>query len=186
MNSMNTIINASNSEHSPIEDPFAEMLELGRKISTDKKCETLQYQVGKLQELLINYRKSYAVLLKEFEKLKGSYPKTDVNSLLIQLSLLCNGSISITINEHKDKYDVHTLSYESPYDFYMEPYGEESHSYNCTPIDIDIIDEMGFNDTTLKLDCYYNGKFFRVIHYNLYDLLQSAIALINDKQNINQ
>ena len=156
----------------------------GKENSNKNKCKILQDRIEELEISNDKYKNLYQLALNELESLKRLYPEAEVNSFMTQLSILCNGSFTITINEHKDNYNAHTLRYESPYVFYMEPYGEASHSYNCTPIDIDIIDEMVINDTTLKLDCYYNGKFFRVIHYNLYDLLQSAIALINDKQNI--
>jgi len=156
----------------------------GKENSNKNKFKVLQDRIEELEISNDKYKNLYQLASNELESLKRFYPEAEVNLFMTQLSVLCNGSFTITINEHKDNYNAHTLEYDSPYNFYKEPYGEESHSYNCTPIDINIIDEMISIDITLKLEGYYNGKFFRVLHYNLLDLLQSAIALINHKQNI--
>ena len=154
----------------------------GKENTNYYKCKMLENKIAELQRSSDNYKDLYESILNQPKPLNAD---RDVAPFIAQLSTLCNGSFTITINEHKDKYNAHTLEYERPYVFYMERYIDYSHSYQYTPINIDIIDHMGYNDTSLKLEGYYNGKFFRVFHFNLYDLLESAINEINE-QYINQ
>lgn len=155
----------------------------GKENTNNIKCKILEGKIVELQRSNNKYKNLYESILNQSKSTKTD---SEVNSLIAQLSKLCNGSFKIIINEHKDEYSAHTLEYSSPYSFYLGAIDDCSHSYLYTPIDIDIIDNMGINDTSLKLEGYYNGKFFRVLHYNIYDLLANAINLINEKQNINQ
>ena len=155
----------------------------GKENTNYYKCKMLENKIVELQRSSDNYKDLYESILNQPKPLNTD---RDVAPFIAQLSTLCNGSFTITINEHKDKYNTHELRYDSPYIFYMETVDDSSHSYSGTYIDIDIIDEMGYIDTSLKLEGYYNGNFFRVINYNLYDLLESAVNLINKRQPINQ
>jgi hypothetical protein len=156
----------------------------GKENSNKNKCKILQDRIEELEISSDKYKNLYQLALNELESLKNLYPEAEVNSFMTQLSVLCNGSFTITINEHKDNYNAHTLEYDSPRRFYFRPELFSNYGYCNTEIDYDIIDAMDDNDITIKLEGYHDGKLFRVFHANLPDLLQSAIALINDKQNI--